>query len=49
MRKCWSCNKEQEDSFFTRDKVSCDDCTMSKEDTFTMNRQIASRAFGLKL
>ena len=49
MRTCWSCNKEQEDSYFTRDRVACNDCTISTEDTFELNKEIASIAFGVKL
>jgi hypothetical protein len=48
MRKCFACNKQQEDTYFTRDKVACDDCTPTSEELLIRNKTIAEIVFGLK-
>lgn len=49
MRLCSFCRKEQEDSYFTRDMLACDDCTMTTAQFTAMNKQIAEMIFGKKL
>ena len=49
MRKCFVCKKQQEDTYFTRDKLACDDCTPTEQERFIRNKKITEIIFGVKL